>query len=430
MKFRGLKFIFVIFIVFITVLQTGCNLFNKEDDEEASNLPIETSSMFLEGTITEEATVLNTEHFKIELPENVYVPGYFVEYLEIIYDALETVSGLSFYNEQYNPDKIIIIVDKNNDTENEFSQSYAYTMGSIIHVSSGDLLLGHSSTLIHELSHILQYSRSVWIYSDVLSEGFAQYNAYKTIKYLESNNISVAKANTLKEALIGNVTLSGDIYSKSIEYWIENADETYNISSNGMYSVGMRFISYLDDIYKNYSKWFIEYEEKNSSSMAIFFSRDLSIEQQLNALKDSYGSNVLDNFYSWLRVYEEAYFVNPWENEVDYNLTELDKTYIFPYFYDDEISVNMSKFYKFSYNDLYINISETRNYLQNYKGKNVNSLTLKLSERVKVELYDANNEIILTKTSDEFSLSKVSYIKLVGHGTLGEKGKHGLKITY
>jgi len=430
MKNKMFKIIYSSFFIVSIIITAGCNLF-KDKNNEKSNLPIESSSKFLEGTITSEATVIETEHFKVEIPKNVYVPGYFKDYLEVIYDALETVSGLTFYNENYNPDKIIIEVEKPvNDNGNEFCESYAYTIGSIIHISSGDLLLGNSETLIHELSHILQYSQSAWIYSDVLSEGFAQYNAYKTIKYLETTNIEVAKTNTMAQSIIGNVSLTGDIYSKSIEYWLGHEQETYDISDNGVYSVGMRFMSYLDYVYGDYSNWFNYYEEINPSYAMLFMSKDVSLIEQLDILNNAYDEDVLDNFYDWLEENENIYFKNPWITETNYDLTDLEKTYIYPHFYKDKISTTMSKFHKFSYNNLYVNISEVRNYLQNYKEKNVTNLKLKLSDRVNVELYNANNELILSKKDDSFSLDKVSYVKLVGQGTLGSLNEQGLKITY
>ena len=68
--------------------------------------------------------------------------------------------------------------------------------------------------------------------------------------------------------------------------------------------------------------------------------------------------------------------------------------------------------------------------MQNYKNKNIKNLKLKLSESKDVELYNSNNELIRVENSSEIDLDKVSYIRLVGKGTLGHNGKHGLKIIY
>ena len=90
----------------------------------------------------------------------------------------------------------------------------------------------------------------------------------------------------------------------------------------------------------------------------------------------------------------------------------------------------MTKFYKFSYNNLYIDVSETQRYLQEYKKKDITNIKLVLNEEKQVELYDSNNNLISSSTAKEFSLVGVSYIKLVGEGELGHKSNHGLMITY
>lgn len=390
---------------------------------------------FLQGTITTQNTVLETEHFTFEIDSNVYVPGYLKEYIEIIYDALESVSGLEFYNEHYNHDKITIEVEKvrkDESPETEHAGAYAYSKGATIHVSSGDLLLGNSYAITHELSHILMYSQSSWTYSQVFVEGFAEYTSYKATKFLEENNMNVAKTLEDSKSHINNMDIRGNIYSKTIEYWIEHPEEALEISPNGAYAVGFRFMSYLDNIYEDYSAWTHYYEQKNPYYLnGGYTSQRTSLQEQYNAMEHTYGEAVLDGFYGWLKINEEILFADPLnENNNLYDMTTLEYSYIYPYFYYSGNRISMTKFYKFSYNNLYVGIDETRNYLQNYKNKDVSNLRLKLEHEVEVELYDSNNSLIETKIDDEFSLIGVSYIKLVGEGTLGLKYKHGLEILY
>ena len=287
---------------------------------------ISVASQFLKGTITKEKTNMESEHFKFEIDANVFVPGYLLEYIEIIYDALEEVSGLKFYNEIYNKGKITIEVEKMLNTEGEVGGAYAYSKGSTIHITSGYLLVGNSEAIAHELSHILQYSQSSWSYSGVLVEGFAQYNGYKVVKYLEEHNIDVAKSLGHSIEVINNVYISGDIYSKTIEYWIANESKTYDISGNGKYSVGMRFMNYLDVVYGSHSRWIKYYESIDPYHTHKYVDQKIDINKQYDALKKTYGNNVFNDFYNWLRNNEQKLYRDPisYDNAC-YDLTELKK---------------------------------------------------------------------------------------------------------
>jgi hypothetical protein len=195
------------------------------EDNQGSTPPIEDNTNkepminspaeFTNGYITSSKTDIETDHFTFKIDENVFVPSYLEEYIEVIYDALETASGLSFYNAHYNPGKIIIEVEKVKNEkypESEMKGAYAYSIGAKIHVSSGDLLLGNSYAIVHELSHILQYSQSSWHYNKVYGEGFAQYTSFKASRYLEKNNIEVAKAIESSGSQISNMSIYGNIF--------------------------------------------------------------------------------------------------------------------------------------------------------------------------------------------------------------------------
>lgn len=421
------KFASVCLMLLMLLSNTGC-FKNDKDDVDIENI----DNNFSSGYITSSDTVIQTEHFTINLDKNVYVPGYLLEYIEIIYDAMETVSGMSFYNQYYNDSKIVIEVSQNNNAnESEFSPAYAHSKSPIAHISSGDLLLGNSYTLVHELSHVLQYANSLWSYNNIYTEGFAEYNSYKVVKYLEENNMQVAKSIESSVSQIANTQIEGDLYSQTTEYWIQNPNKTYDISFNGVYSIGMRFMHYLDYEFDNYTDWILYYEQKHPFHLDPFANQEVSIEEQLNAMKQKYGIDVFDDFYDWVRVNEGWLYENPFgEKTPTYDLQDIDYTYIYPYFNDKGNKTVLTRFYKFSYDNLYVVIDEARSYLSEYKNKNVDNLKLKLSDEVRVKLYDSNNRLIKDKKGKEFSLEGVSYFKLSGKGTLGSKGRYGLEIVY
>lgn len=420
------KVMIISVIVLSLVFQTSCGILKSEKDIDIENI----SDNFLQGSITTKQTKLETEHFIINIDKNVYVPGYLLEYLEIMYDALEETSGLIFYNINYNYEKIVIDVNKNLTSQSEFQGAYANSKRPQINISSGDLLLGNSYAIAHELSHILQYSQSSWDYSGIYTEGFAEYNSYKTIKYLEEHNMYVAKANESSKSQIANMKMDGNIYSQTIQYWIENPTKTYDIAINGEYAVGMRFMNYLDEVYGNYKDWIFYYEAKDPYHTNPFRQQKLSINEQYSAMTQTYGENVFEGFYGWLQEKESVLYASPWSSKSNnYDLTSLDYTYIYPYFKDETIRTAITRFYKFDYDNLYVVIDEARNYLNNYKGIDTSNLRLKLSKRIKVKLYDSNDNLIRSEKGQVFSLEGVSYIKLVGKGTLGKNNKHGLEIV-
>ena len=190
-------------------------------------------------------------------------------------------------------------------------------------------------------------------------------------------------------------------------------------------------MNYLDSKFNDYKSWIFYYEQKHPYYIYPFLDQEEIMREQLKTMTEIYGENVFDNFYDWLRQNEQHLYEDPFgDSTPTYDMTQMDYTYIYPYYTDKGNKTVMTRFYKFSYDNLYIVIDEARDYLKNYKGKDVSNLKLKLSDKVPVKLYDYQNKEIKCKEDKEFSLEGVKYIKLVGKGTLGYKGKYGLQILY
>lgn len=433
-----MKKLFLLLVLFSSLMLTACDFFtnsgytgNNSQGGQSENKGV--AGEFLKGTITEESTVLESEHFTFNIEENVYYPGYLLEYIEVIYDALEKASGLNFYNEHYNPSKIKIIVRKGSTEKSEESEvsngAYALSTESTICISSGDLLLGNSYAIVHELAHILMYSQSFWSYSRVYVEGFAEYTSYKTVKYLESTNMNVAKTITFSGSHINNVSISNPIvYDKSIQYWIENDSETFDFSFNGPYAIGFRLMSYLDRVYGNYKDWLGYYESIEQFYTKLYPKQTISINDQFKAMTETYGKGVFDGFYDWLKANETLF--KEVREEFVYDMSSIKYVYIYPYFYFSGNATRMVGAENFKYKDLYVGIDEAKYYLKEYKKKDISNLKLVLSSNALVELYDSNNSLIERSEKSEFDLNNVSYIKLVGEKVLGKaNGIYGLQIV-
>ena len=143
-------------------------------------------------------------------------------------------------------------------------------------------------------------------------------------------------------------------------------------------------------------------------------------------MKVTYGNNVFNNFYTWLRNHEDRF--ERQDNKI-YDLSKLQYTYIYPEFNATGNYTYLSN-YSFSYKDLYIYIDDARNYLKNYKGKDVSALKLEVGASITVECYDSTGRLIAKKKDTSFSLVGVSYIKLVGEGTLTNGKTKALRIIY
>ena len=210
-----------------------------------------------------------------------------------------------------------------------------------------------------------------------------------------------------------------------------NEGRTYDISANGKYSVGMRFMNYLDNVYGSHSKWIKYYESIDPYYANKYADQKIDINKQYNVLKITYGNNVFNGFYNWLRNNEKKLYQDPISREYAcYDLTKLQYTYLYPYFYNNGNRPTLNLFHVISYNNLYISIEETRNYLYNYKKKDVSNLRIIFQKEIEVSLYDSNDNLIMNKIDDEFSLVGVAYIKLVGEGKIGDINEHGLKILW
>ncbi len=363
------------------------------------------------GSITAEKTVIETNHLRLNIPANVYIPTELVENINIITGVMETVSGMSFSgNPKYATDLLAVEVNKITDAERELGSAYAYPGGFLI--QSGDLL--ELATLVHEASHALQYNQSKWSHCTWMMEGISTYTTYKTQKYIEQHYPEMVPVADRSNHSISNYHISNydELYSHSLEYWMDN---TFEYSGNNNYSIGFRFMWYLDTVYGDYTKWITEYEKLNPFYLASVNNNMLDKEEQIKALKLAYGDGVLDGFYPWLKKNEHLFD--------DYNYkTDLTKAKLITLYPMCAYSEIWYQFYDeggILYNDLYIEFDSGRHYLNKYKGKSTDGMKLSIDRDVTLELYSREGTLLKTVTSDgsAIDLSGVSYIRLTGSGT-------------
>ena len=368
---------------------------------------------FAGGTITKVPTTIKTKHLELKIDANVYVPDDLVETLDIVTDIMEKVSGMKFEgNPNYAHELLPVEVKKDTTSEREFGSAYAGAFGAV--VSSGDLI--EISTLVHECTHTLQFMQSNWHYCQWAMEGITEYTVYKTKAYIQEHypNLTEIVGTTAQSFVNMTITDYEELYSHSMEYWIDNILQG---SWNANYTIGFRLMWYLDTTYGNYTDWIFKLEEAYPMHVHSNGSDKLPNEKILEAFYITYGESVFDDFYAWLKN-NEALFAEP--SNTDY--TNVKQINLIPKFYYTAPQYRPELFNTSAkYCDLYIGLDAGNWYITEYKHKTIDKLVLDVNPGVTVRLFNSNGEPIKTVTSarDEYiDLTGVSFIQLVGEGTI------------
>ena len=409
----------LILCIFLLFIMTACSTKQPED------------------YITTSDTTLETEHFIFRFGSNVYIPGHTEQCAEALVPIMENLTGLRF--DYFNPcidepqtAKILLTFSRDQlyVGQNWYTglptSEHGGAFGGIygVEASPGDLLLGHSSTLIHELTHALMYRQTGWFHSQLLNEGFAVYTTYLVQQHLEANVQQTAyyfgnsSQNLIDMQLSENDYI--ELYKQPIEYWFEN---DYEYGSNANYPIGFRFMAYLDDVYSDYSSWITEFGNKYPYSERVITANVSPAEQQLAILKQVYGNDVFDNFYPWLKEHETD-FVSDYYSITD--LSNIQNVKLYPQYN----AVSEAIFLRYiKYNNLNIDLVSTRKYLEEYKKADASALVLNTSEPVSVLLHYADGSTSSVVTEEPISLKNVTSIQLTGEGTLRKLEITGFPVT-
>lgn len=382
--------------------------------------------------ITTEPVVIDTGTFVYHIPENVYVRGDLQELTNIIVPVMEQVSGLTFagngYGREIYPDgKIHLTVTREGLGTDEYGAPHseigpyvpdAHPTEHVQNLSPGELFVCDNAAIVHETAHMLMFRQSAWVHCQLLDESISTYTEYLVAKELETLNTSEMFYFDYPDSVLLTYSIDAEeyevLFDKPLEYWFENWFED---GWNGNYSIGFRFSAYLHETYGSYTKWVTEFE--NTYCYRTRGGRqggNSTIEQQIEVLKATYGEDVLDGFYPWLKENLERF--EPTEESRD--LTKVEGINLYPIFNGIQ---SLAVIRQIEYDDLYINLEVLRTYIEDYKKLEASPLVFKASadkygEPILVNLYRADGSYTTVVTDTEISLEGISYIKLVGAGTL------------
>ncbi len=367
--------------------------------------------------ITDSELVVETDKLTVKIDANTYVRGNFEEMLADVVDTMEKVTGISFTYDKWFEGKTSLGITRGNEgnaeeltgplkySEFQFTPSASLSGAD---VCTGDLFIIAPTAIIHELSHSLMFRREIWNHSQILNEGFAEYTDYRVLQELDKIQPRYSVYMGSPEDVIDNMGISdySKLYEYPLEYWFDNY---FEYAGNGNYTIGFRFMAYLDEVYGDYCKWVTLASDIYPPD---FISHTLTTEQQIDVLKQAYGEEVIDNFYPWLQANEER-FKALRMNKVDVEGVKSANWY--PEFHSVHSRVILDNI---NYSDLYLNLESTRMYLGEYKNADITNLVLNSSQEAIVNLYAADGTYSTVKITRKtpVSLEGVSYIKLVGSG--------------
>ncbi len=379
---------------------------------------------FLQGHITTAPETIETTAFIFNIDENIYVPGYLTKVAAPVSQALEQVSGLSFYaTDSYLDETVPVNIDRDSIyeqfPESELGQPFATADGNI-YIAPGNLFLYDDPTLVHELSHCLQYAQYPTLFPTILAEGFAEYTTYNALIYLQENNPDINYYCGNPNYILYNLQCFDydALYAQPLTYWFDNP---FPYAMNDNYAIGFRFMAYLHAVYGDYTLWLKEFSSIYPEPLE---SQFVSSEDCILVLKAAYGDDVLDNFYPWLQENENLFVWEPFIPQTDiaetaiFDLTATDALTIYPRFTAEGNSIlGVSPGFGIKYLNLYFDLNEARKYLSEYKGRTDTTLTMLFDMPTTVNFYDENGTLLRQETGVQFILEEnVSYIKLVGEG--------------
>ena len=380
------------------------------------------------GYITTEEETIDTGDFVYHIGANIFIPGYLQEISTVLENTIPQVSGLTWAGNGYASSRITdekIHITSSRDYiyagEDWFDGLDTTELGLAMAshrehalVAPGDLFLYSNDTIPHETSHVLRFKQSGWEFSRPLEEGISTFTSHQVLKHLEENDPTAAYYLGRSSYTVGNMFITDyePLYSQPVEYWLQNE---YPHSGNPGYCIGFRFMWYLQETYGNYAQWITDFEAAYPYWDAGYSweSEYPGMSTVLESMKQTYGEDVFDNFYPWLRE-NEAVFDPVWD--VTYvDATDVDALNLYPQF---QANTSYTELYRMDYEDLYVNLESVRTYLEDYKGIDASALTLYNPDKLTVNLYHADGSYVTVYGHEEYSLADISYIQLVGEGRL------------
>lgn len=355
----------------------------------------------------------------------VYIVDGYVEKIQALYDAVETVTGLAFQKRvsRVNKEEQLVWVALKNmfmeggHEDSDMGSDGAFPQDRNVIISQASALLGKTDDLIAGLATVLQADHAYHRFNDIYSGGFSTYTAYKVQKYLEEHDPELAMASRDSTEILMNYNIHGGLDAlcqNPMDHWIQNPNSLWEvIIGNGSSSVGFFFMMYLDKVYGDYCGWIPAYAQ---NYRCYYGNTTVNIDDQIQVMLDVYGEGVFEGFYPWLK----EKLRSSGSYGLDYSWR---KQYVYYPFFTNAGYESM--LFDGKYDDMCVSLAEYRNYMTEFKGYSLDTLTLVNDRGVLVTLYDQNGHFIMATRGDRTAqdeyriyLENVYYIQFVGKGSV------------
>ena len=371
--------------------------------------------------------IFNTDKLELQIHydfgEPVYVVDGYIEKLQALYDTTEAITGMTFHGrivKETMDEYLVFILLKNAfvpgaHEDCDTGSTGVFPTNRNLSISQSDALLGKSVDPLAGLATILMTDTAYHRFNDIYDSGFSVYTAYKVQKYLEAHDPQLAMVSRDSAEILMNYHIHDGLQTlkeKNMDYWMNHPDSLWNeIVGNGPASVGFYFMMYLDEVYGDYCGWVSAYGENYPCRYA---NNTSHMEEQIQVMKDVYGEEVFDRFYPWL----EEKLNSSFAFDPDYSWR---KQYVYyPLFAGYGYEPRM---FDGKYEDMCVSLAEYRNYMTEFKGYDLEGLTLVNSRPVTVALYDRDGRFItatwgtrISQYEYQIDLRDVYYIRFVDTG--------------
>ena len=269
-----------------------------------------------EGTVSKHIghNVVETEYALLDPADGVVLTQEEIDRVDFLCKTMEEVTGLSFLNGKYYKGiKTTIHI-------------YEYYPGGStddvtksIDIDKTCLQRDSFLTMVHELVHILQTTSVSTGGFPFYDEGHADYWTFRIAKYILDNNIEgLAEVVDVETEfnkwndIIPDVDIT-QIYDKNIFEWMDQGCYFAFAESWPAYIYGSFFFTYLEDVYGDANAFLPIYVRIPYAATGVDWDAGIAGRKYMNMdplikmMMVTYGADVFDNFYPWLREHEELF---------------------------------------------------------------------------------------------------------------------------
>lgn len=258
--------------------------------------------------------LIETEYAILDPADGVVLTQEEIELVDFVCKTMEEATGLSFLDAKYYKDiKVAVHIYES------VSAGSADNFGKAIDIDKSCLQGDGLLLMVHELVHILQFTNVYTGSFPFYAEGHADYWTFKIAEYIQDNDIKglvelldVEREYSKWEEVYGDVDIT-QIYEKNIYEWMDQSCYFSFAESWPAYIYGRFFFIYLEDVYGDANAFLPIYARIPYASTRLDWDagiagrKYMNMEPLIKMMMVTYGADVFENFYPWMKEHEELF---------------------------------------------------------------------------------------------------------------------------